>query len=249
MAFDQKLVEKGRKVSLKGLLDQAAYHHTIKGQHLSDLLRAGWTRENDVQFAETRTFLESSVAAAVEARTQSRNNRAEEEACIDEAKSCKRKLTQAFILLHEAGIVTDAERQVVERSGTLGRSTPVILEYLTRIHDTVARFDNDLRPYFGGESALAMLERTRTALDRAQGKQEASLASLPEETLRVYEAKGRLLSLIERLNRIARIAFDGQAHIIAKFNKDLILRSRKARSKSTVEPITDVPEGSEQKAC
>lgn len=239
MAFDMKLVEKGRKVPRKGLQDQARYHMVIEAKHRGALQAAGWTPENSAQLRDCYEFLESQMAATVEARSDSRENANMEQAWIDEAKSFKRKVVEAFILLHGDGVVRNDDRRVVEESGSLRRSTPAILEYLTLIHDKVARYDRDLCPFFGGESALAILERTRAGLAETQGIQEAALAALPQETLRVYEAKGRLLSLIERMNRIARIAFDGQAHILAEFNKDLILRARKRRSQSMVETAGD----------
>ncbi|MBU1509712.1 hypothetical protein KKD52_05075, partial [Myxococcota bacterium] len=41
------------------------------------------------------------------------------------------------------------------------------------------------------------------------------------------ELKGRLLDLIDELNGVARIAFDGQAEKRARFNKDMLLRARR----------------------
>ena len=55
----------------------------------------------------------------------------------------------------------------------------------------------------------------------------------------LYEAKGRLLELIERANRVARIAFDGDAVMCARFNKDLLLRGGKAKGKQADEETTD----------
>lgn len=92
---------------------------------------------------------------------------------------------------------------------------------------------------------MDLIDAVKGELDAAQGVQEAGLAGLPIETLKVYEAKGRLLDLIEKMNRRGKIAFDGQAHILALFNKDLVLRARtKRRATSTVEAVGDV-EGEE----
>ncbi len=246
MAFDMKLVEKGRKVPRKGLLDQARHHMVLERKYRGALQAAGWTAQHGAQLRDCYDLLESQMAATVEARSDSRENRVVEQGWIDEAKAFKRKLVRAFIILHHDGIVRDDDRKVIEQSGSLRRSTPAILEYLALIHDKVARYDRELSPFFGGASALAILERTKSGLAETQGIQEAALTALPQETLRVYEAKGRLLSLIERMNHIARIAFDGQAHIIAEFNKDLILRARKRRSQSTVETVEQNPEGNQE---
>ena len=37
------------------------------------------------------------------------------------------------------------------------------------------------------------------------------------------------MQMIQDLNRVARIAFDGRADVIAQFNKDLLNRARKQR--------------------
>src|SRR5690606_31587801 len=122
--------------------------------------------------------------------------------------------------------------------GTLGRSPALIAAYLTRITPAVERLDAELAPFFGGARPAEILADVRTRLVEANTEQELQLASLPVETLRVYEAKGRLLEDIEDLNRAGRSAFDGNAEMAAPFNKDLILRERKKRrTKSEVVPI------------
>lgn len=252
MTFDMKLVSKGKAVALKGLLDQAAYHRALEKKHRKALSAYGWTPENSAEFHKTFEELEGQVAATIEARTDSRENRKDEQAGIDDAKALKRKLVHAFIILHEDGIARDDDLKAIERSGPLGRSTPAILQYLLNIHEKVNIYDSDLRPFFGGDSAYRQLERIRTDLARAQGIQETNLKALPQETAKIYELKGRLLQLIERINRIGKIAFDGQALIIGEFNKDLIRRAQqRRRTESTVEPVEgaspaeEAPEGEE----
>jgi hypothetical protein len=46
----------------------------------------------------------------------------------------------------------------------------------------------------------------------------ASQRQVPRETQKVYEAKGRLLSLIEEMNKVGKIAFWGQNDIAGLFN-------------------------------
>jgi hypothetical protein len=88
-----------------------------------------------------------------------------------------------------------------------------------------------MKKYFGGQSPLAELKAAKKELDDAQSRQEAAIESLPLDTLEVYEAKGRLLGAIEKVNRIARIAFDDDAATAALFNKDLIQRARQTRKR------------------
>ena len=48
-----------------------------------------------------------------------------------------------------------------------------------------------------------------------------------------------MLDLIEEINGIARIAFEGRSEIRAKFNKDLLYRGRRAKAKTepSVPPV------------
>lgn len=246
MAIDMKMVNKGANVPRKGLLDQARYHRELGRKYAGALRAAGWTPAHDEAFCKAHEILESQMAATVEARSDSREDSKVEQAGIDEAKAFKRKLVRAFILLHDDGVVRDDDRKVIERSGTLRRSTPAILDYFALIRDKVSLYDRDLAPFFGGQSASEILHRVKKQLDFAQGRQELNLAALPQETLKVYEAKGMLLSMIERMNHIGKIAFDGQAPVIAEFNKDLLLRARKRRTQSTVEPVGEAPVANEE---
>ena len=46
---------------------------------------------------------------------------------------------------------------------------------------------------------------------------------------------GKVLEQIEDLNRAGKNAFDGDAATRGKFNKDILLRARKAQAKKTAE--------------
>lgn len=50
---------------------------------------------------------------------------------------------------------------------------------------------------------------------------------LPLGTQKVLALKGEALELIEKFNRAGKRAYEGNAKMIALFNKDLILRARK----------------------
>ena len=48
------------------------------------------------------------------------------------------------------------------------------------------------------------------------------------------------MELIEELNAVAKNAFDGNAQVVALFNKDILLRGRKAR-KAAADPVPPSP--------
>jgi len=78
---------------------------------------------------------------------------------------------------------------------------------------------------------LKLLDAVKDALDKADTTQELARKDAPGETLALYEVMGKVLEQIEDLNRAGKSAFDGDAATRAKFNKDILLRSRKEQAK------------------
>jgi hypothetical protein len=76
----------------------------------------------------------------------------------------------------------------------------------------------------------------KSELDAADTKQEVSVSSLPADTAKLYQTKGKLLEAIEDLNRAGKIAFDGDATKISLWNKDILVRARKARKEPPPAP-------------
>lgn len=240
MPTDMELVKKGMTVPRAGLLDQAIYHVQLEAKYHAALIAAGWTVANRGELRDAYEFLKTTMAETWDARTVSQTERVNEQSAVGEAKALKRKLVHAFRDLLADQRLESADYNRIYRSGILGRSSKNFIDYFAGIRNTVTRFDTELTPYFGGTSPLVEFDAVLAQLEQTQSTQELNLKALPQETLRVYEAKGRLLSLIEKVNRIGKIAFDGQAPVIGEFNKDLLLRARqKRRTTSAVEPVTD----------
>lgn len=237
MTTDKDL-EKGMRVSRRGLLDQARVHIALEQQYRDKLTQRGWTAALGKQLVDDTTIVDSEMAGAIEARLASKDNLAREQAAISRAKELKSDLTHAARDLYADGAITREALDKISGGGVsrLGRVTSLISTYLADVEPVVRAHDEGLKPYFNGASALAELLATKTELDAAQQAQELGYAQLPDETKKVYLAKARVLALIEKLNRLAKLAFKGQAEIIGRFNKDLILRARRARKPSETEP-------------
>jgi hypothetical protein len=74
-----------------------------------------------------------------------------------------------------------------------------------------------------------------------RGRRELNKISL-EGTSPTSETKGRLLSAIEEMNRVARIAFYERSEIAGQFNKDLVRRGRRtAGAKGVAESGSGTP--------
>jgi hypothetical protein len=229
MGIEMTLVKRGKSVPRDGLLDQARAQVELEARFRAPLAERGWTPELTTQLVDNTAIVDSELGAAIEARTASRANARREQGGVTDAKSFKRALVHAFNDLRADGVVSDDVYAAIRGAGTLRRSTTRVSGYLAAVEPHVQAHDAALRPYFKGQSALAELRTIKTELDSAQATQEVDYAALPLDTQRIYEAKGRVLSLIEKLNRIGKLAFDGDATTLALFNKDLILRARKSR--------------------
>lgn len=237
--IDYKLVKKGASLPLAGVVEQGRYHAALADKYETQLSKRGWTRGNTNMLLTAVAHIDSERSYALDARDESKRNLYREQESVSMAKGFKADVVMAFDDLFFDGVI-DAEdhKRVRTTNGTLGRSPTLISKYLNDIRSVVLKHEDKLRPYFENENAAVLLDAIKDQLDAAQITQETDYKALPRETLRVYEAKGKVLFLIEKMNRIAKRAFAGQAEIIGLFNKDLIQRARKTRrAVSTVEPV------------
>lgn len=237
MSVDTELIKKGMRAPRLGLIDQGLAHLELYNRYARVFAKYGFDDAMAADFRDTVDLVRSERAAAIEARKTSKDSRDHEQAVVTDGKTFKRKLVLAFDDLQADGKVSAHVHTSITRSGKLRRSPVLLSGYFTDVRPHVKEANDYLKPYFPGEDPLALLDETVHKLDEAQKVQEVDYASLPLETRKVYEAKGRLLTYIEKMNRIAKIAFDGDAKTIALFNKDLVRRATKAR------PTRDEPQG------
>lgn len=230
MTVNAKLVQKGKAIPRDGLVVQGHAHVELEKRYRDPLAKRGWTPALTTLLVESVAFIESERVAILDARASSKANHAREQGAIARVKTFKRMLRYAFDDLRSLEAVSKEAYRLAMGHEKLDRNTTRLLAYLTDVESTVAAHDEALEPYFGGASALAELVAARTELHEANAIQETDHAELPLETQKVYEAKGQVLTLIERMNRLAKIAFDGDAKTIGLFNKDLILRAKRTRA-------------------
>jgi hypothetical protein len=223
MAVDERLARKGRKEPREGLAQQAKVSAGLAKEHALELDGAGWPASDTTKLEAGYAYLESKVAKQADDKGGASSASDEEQAAIDGTKAFVRRLRNALPrVLRETkvAIAPDAFNAGVR----LGRSTPKLSAFLTRIRPGVLALDPDLASFFGGKSAVGELDAAKLRLDTADTTQEVALSALPVATQEVYEAKGRVLELIEDLNRAGRTAFDGDAVMMAKFNKGLVTK-------------------------
>ena len=112
-----------------------------------------------------------------------------------------------------------------------------------RIRPFVEILEEQLKPFFAGESPLQQLDAVKSALEQSDALQETLRGTLPACTQEIIELNGEVFELIENMNRVAKLAFQDNPEIAAQFNKNLIQRA--TRSVRKVEESEEAPEVSE----
>lgn len=244
--IDLRLARKGQSEPRRGLIEQGKVQVGLARKYAAELDEAGWAPEETDALEKEIQRLESEVVEQIEARGDARGKTASQGDAITEAKKFLRKLRNALPAVLRKAQVEGVSAESFRVGGELGRSVSRISDYLTRIRAPVAALDIPLQRYFRQKDVPAdqqkkpseLLDEVKQNLDSANVAQEVALAGIPRETLEIYEAKGRVLEMIEDLNRIAKNAFDGQAELIGQFNKDIILRARQERKNKPTEEST-----------
>jgi hypothetical protein len=238
----EELIALGSDQSGAAMLDQSEVTAALMREYQEPLFRYGLTETIVGQFSQaqtdTRKLMGNRSIAGATSKLATRNLTG----FVADLKSLSRRVRLAAPMAL-AGLTGSEVTPESFDGGKLGRSVPRMLAYIEQIRPFLEKTEERFKPYFAGESPLAMLETIRVALASAEGKQELAKSAKPENTEALSEAKGRLLDAILTVNRIGRIAFDGQATIAAKFNRDILLNARrKGRGKKSEQaaPTTEV---------
>lgn len=229
MTLDMRLVAKGKDEPLAAVIQQGRYHAGLGGTCETDLADWGWSKEQTQALAEDVSQLDTEAAEKADARGMALSATAGQEAAVDEAKDVIDKVRNAAPIVLRKHPTEGVTEDSFEAGHKLTRSVPRISGYLSKLVPVLEKVDEHFKPYNKGQSVLAQVKAAKTRLDAADTSQELLHAALPAETLGVYERKGRVLQAIEEMNRVAKNAYRGQAEMIARFNKDILLRGRKKR--------------------
>jgi hypothetical protein len=231
---------KGADAPLHGLLGQFDYSSSVAQELKPILLAGGLTEEQFNELMARGAALGAATGKKHKATLESKNATTEEGSGVDEAKDQFYTLRQLFPMIVRQHNVTIPE-DALAPAGSLGRSATKISKQMNRTREVVVQLEEYLRPYYHGESPVAVHDRIIAKLSAANGKQENRRRNLPNETRELNVAKGALLEAIEDLNRIGRIAFMGQASVAARFNKDILLAARRKGRKGSGEPTSETP--------
>ncbi|MBU1410006.1 hypothetical protein KKC22_00685 [Myxococcota bacterium] len=224
---EERLINKGRTVTVSDLLAQCNVSEGAARAFEVELAECGWPLPRTVLMEDLTGELKN-LAGSSEAQIEDAKHLPRKEVEARQgAKALLRKIQEGLKIIHREGLLGDLTLDSFSREGKLLQSTADLAAYLLRVEPLIARLDSQLSRFFGGRQPSELVREAVTELQEADRAQELARQELPAKTLERLELKGRLLDLIDELNGVARIAFDGQAEKRARFNKDMLLRARR----------------------
>lgn len=238
MPVDARLVEKGADEPREALAEQGKASVELATKNAEALAKKKWTAAKTDELKSKVALLETEVAEQAEAFVGAVSAKDAKQIAIDNAKKFIREMRLALPECLRETAVKNVTAEAFEAGGPLRRDSKRISAYLTKIRPALVALDDDLKGYFGDVAPSTIVDTLKTELDTASAKRTVVLSELPEATQQIYEAKGRVLELIEDLNRAGKGAFDGDAVKMAQFNKDIVLRARRARKHGTTTTTT-----------
>ncbi len=234
--LNARLVEKGKLFSADSLQQQGNVIHELVQAYQADLARSGLDETRAAFFKQQLDLLAGTLGDVGVTRDGAKAMTADEGLAKSEGKTLARSIREALRIVLKDGPVEGVSLEQFALNGNLMQSTKDVLAYLNSMGAKVAPLDAHLARFFEGQKASELVKAAWTRLRDADALQEKSRVDLPTETLALLELKGRVLDLIEEINGIARIAFEGRAEVRAKFNKDLLYRGRRARKTTPAAP-------------
>ncbi len=234
--LDQRLVEKGRQFAVDAVQKQGLYSYANALTYQAPLEERGWPRTLSDDLKAAVDALAAFLAARGVLLDGARDLAQEEGDARSDARVLIRALREALMILLKKGPVEGVSLEQFTNPGNALQSTREILSYLNAIAPKLEAVDAPLGRFFRGQKASELVRAAWERLRMADLNQEQARKDLPQETLALLELKGRVLDLVEELNGVARIAFEGQAELRAKFNKDL-LHPRRRRALAGETPV------------
>ncbi|MBU1069912.1 hypothetical protein KJ975_10135 [Myxococcota bacterium] len=230
--LDQRLVEKGRQFAVDAVQKQGLFSYASAREHQAPLQLRGWPETMTDDLKAAVDALAAFLAARGVSFDEAKGLTQEEGAARSDGKVLIRVLREALIIVLKKGPVEGVSMEQFTNPGSALQSTKEIAAYLNAIGPKLVPVDAQLGRFFEGQKASELVKAAWERLRMADMTQEQARKDLPQETLALLELKGRVIDLVEELNGVARIAFEGQAELRAKFNKDLLYHGRRSHAKA-----------------
>lgn len=237
MAIRMDLVKKGRRERRAYLLQQLRKLVDLaKEEGVAGALetRANWTPEETAEGEEIHAALDTQVAAQAVAKDESKAGTLTQAEAFSEGKKLKRRLDRNVRRLFRKGGALPVTQDAFEVGHAIGDSVPKLSAYFGRVLGQLEKVNEPLGKLMKADP-VALVREAKTNLDQADSAQERARENVPQETLQVYELMGRAMVFIADLIDAGHEAFDGEAEMAARFNKDILLRGRTSKKEAPEE--------------
>ena len=239
MVTRKQLIILGSRFPSRRLMEQADYSIALATEEGSQLTPIGWTPALTTRAREVRAAIDAQVSGQSTAKEDVPRATADVGAATLVAKTWKRKLATWASIAFEDDDVTLDDFFV---GGRIGRSTPRLVEYVTKTlplveRHTVALVAEGMPADFAAQGAAAL-----SALRTADSTQELNIETLPQATAALYEARGTLYRMIKKLNRLGRLLHDGDPSKASRYNQTILMRAgRAAATPAAPTPAPSIP--------
>ena len=223
----ERLAKKGEREPNDGVVEQAGKSVETGTTYKTKLLAYGYTEAKFAEMTALLAIITSGLGSRQGTWASATGATPSEVAAFQALKDHFLRLSLVAPIVIRERKPSGIEANCFSVDKQVRHSTKKLLKHADRTREFVVTLDEPLKPYFAGQSALAEHDRLRAALFEANSKQETVREASPEKTVEINVAKGRLLELIDDMNRTGRVAYMDNAEIAGRFNKDLLLRARR----------------------
>ena len=242
MNYDPEMVAQGTTLSRAKLTHQARVFSGLAKSYARDLAVVDWKPSNTDELDQLIGTLETAVMAQTSAKEQARITAQTVREAVATARAFLKKVRTALPTALRSLPKGDTTRAMFKVQAPLGSSQARLGAYLTQIRPAIEKLQPKLAPLFKGTQPLAALDAAKAKLDAAAAPHGVARLRLPESTMAVNEAKGRLLVKLRELVQYAKIAFDDRPNVVSQFSLDSRISGRPNGSK--IDPATPTTEHS-----
>jgi len=220
--------DRGTRDTWPALDEQATYTINLGTTYKTEILAAGLAEALLADMLEKQKQCSSIFGARREAEVDSQLATSGESAAMSAAKAYLYKMDQVLPIATRGVKLDDLKPEHLFRPKDSSKSTSKTKARLEAMRPLVVRLEDKLKRYFSEQSPVKVLDAVIANIQAAQANQASRQQARSPETFKLRVAKGELLEMIEDVNRLGRVAFMGQADIAGKFNKDILLKARRA---------------------
>ena len=237
------LITMGARESHEAMLEQIAKSLETEGLYVEKLRATGFPQAKHDEMVELQGKLGNLLAKRTDTTQGSKDDTRNQVAAVANLKDHFNKLHTLMPII-ERDYKPGVDVNCFKPKGRLGNSAKGLITHGKNTKEILTNLNDFFVSYFEGASPIEEHNRLLKLAEDANAQQETSAEASPPLTAEINATKGRLLELLDDLNRVGRVAYMNNAEIAARFNKDILLRARrkgskkKAAAETPAEPFT-----------